>query len=109
MNEKEMSNRCDGLRSKEISLTVWQQTVIDFAYAVRMLVEPLAKSHEKLGFSEANCLSHLFYEVREFLKKVDPAYLAFHRDVVGFYEKKRELSCASDRLWWEPEDSSISF
>jgi hypothetical protein len=67
-------------------------------------VGPLAKSHEKLAFDEANCLASVFYWVRKFLKEVDPAYLAFHWNVVDFYEKKRELSCASDRLWWEPDE-----
>jgi hypothetical protein len=99
-----MSHHCDGLRLKEISLTVAQQAVIEFAYAVRMLVEPLAKSQEKLYFEEANCLTSVFYQVRKFLKEVDPSYLALHRGVVDFYEKKRELDNTWDRLRWVPDE-----
>jgi hypothetical protein len=88
------------MNDKMITLTLSQQTVIEFAHAIRMMVEPLAESNDKLSFEEANCLTHLFYQVRGFLKQVDPAYLASpqHQALASFYS--RELDASWDRLKW---------
>ena len=102
-----MSAPDEEMRFKEISLTVPQQTIIELGYAVRMIVGPLAKSHQKLSFDEANCLRSVFCQVREMLKKVDPEYLDRHSDVVNFYKQERELSNNWDRLAWVPAGEPV--
>ena len=92
------------LRFKKCRITLHQQTIIEFAYAIRMLVEPLAESHSKLSFDEANCLTSLFNCVRRLLKSVDQDYLNWHSDVVKFYQEKRELDNSWDRLNWIVND-----
>ena len=94
-------NEIDELRLKEVSLTLEQQQIIEFAYAVRELVEPLAETSNKLSFELVNCYEHLFYTVRHLLDLVDPEYLKLHYRVVAFYREKRELSSNWDRLKWE--------
>jgi len=101
--EKTGSEIRDELGSKELNVTLNQQAVIEFAYAIRGIVEPLAENHDKLSFDEANCFKSIFSWMRRFLKQVDPEYLKLHAGVVGFYSKRRELSKDNDRLWWEPD------
>jgi len=96
----------DKLRFKEHRITIDQQTIIEFAYAIRMLVEPLAESHSMLCFEEANCLTHLFNYIRKLLKSVDRGYLDQHSDVVKFYQEKRELDNSWDRLKWIVNDNT---
>lgn len=101
MKEKVLTQKeQDNLRFKKHRATLHQQTIIEFAYAIRMLVEPAAKSHVKLYFEEANCLTSVFYSTRAMLKVVDQEYLNQHADVVKFYQEKRELDNSWDRLNW---------
>jgi len=94
-------DKIDRLRLKEISLKMAQQTVIELAYTARTIIEPLAESHEKLSFSEANCYLSVFYAIRQFLKSVDSEYLNRHQRIAEFFLKNRELSNDWDRLRWE--------
>ena len=97
----------DELRARELGVTLTQQQIVEIAYAVRMIIEPLAGSHGKLSFDEANCLTSVFYVARSFLRTVDPAYLDLHPEVVRFFTEKRELHKDNDRLYWEGVEEPV--
>lgn len=103
---KKLKDESEALRLKEINTKLSQQTIIEFAYAIHMMVEPLAESGSKLSFEEANCLTSLFYCIRRLLGYVDQKYLDLHPEVVNFYRKDRELDNSCDRLSWQKAEQN---
>jgi hypothetical protein len=91
----------DELRQHEISVFLTQQAVIEMAYGVQLLIEPRIKVPAKLLFEEANCLSHLYDEIRRLLNMVEPEYLkGRHRPVAEFFLNWRDLDTDGERLTW---------
>jgi hypothetical protein len=113
MNEKEQEERMrkwDELRLAEVGEAVvfTNQEIVELAYIVMDVIEPLEKSHTKLVFDDANCYAHCFYLLRELLKKVNPEYLTGpHERVKKFYEIERELSNSWDRLYWMTKEGGL--
>ncbi len=88
------------LRLSEINFSLKNQDVVQVAYCIRELIEPLIENRSKLYFEQANCYQSCFYLLRGLLKKVDRSYLQQHENLVSFYQKDRDLDNSFDRLSW---------
>jgi hypothetical protein len=90
----------DEARLRPINVELSNQQVVELAYAVMELIEPLARTHAKLYFEQANGYLSCFYLMRGLLGNVDPDYLDQHKDLARFFRQDRELDNAFDRLKW---------
>lgn len=91
----------DTLRLAEKTVSINNQSIIEFAYLTKDIIEICYG--QKLYFEEANCYLNCFYKMRSFLKLVDAEYLAQHKKITEFFREGRELSNDWDRLYFESE------
>lgn len=105
---EELRGKIEGLRFRKHYFVMTNQSIIEFAYCVKELIEPLIETHVKLAFEQANCYLACFYDCRRLLQTVDSEYLAEHTSLSEFYKDGRELSNDWDKLWWEEKICNCS-
>ena len=86
------------MNERIIEVSLPQQTIIEFAYAIKDLIEPHVARRTKLCFEEANCYTACYYTVRELLDRVEHGYTKQHADLVQFYDNGKYLISEGDRL-----------